>query len=123
MNDEPRERAATLGRSKSKLKRKGSQVLNSLVRKSSSAALKGDAGADEPERRRKTSFVSSLQGGDQEDDPGVGTPFNVRHELHIDSEELSSLPSEWVELLRVRFISLLPLPLFPVTIRCCGLAC
>lgn len=38
----------------------------------------------------------------EREDEAIGLPFNVHHELHVDSDELAVLPREWVETLKVR---------------------
>lgn len=53
-------------------------------------------------------------GVEVEDDAGIGAPYDVKHELHVESDDLACLPAEWVAQLRVRATSC---PLFHHLLR------
>lgn len=97
------------------LKRKGSRIFASL-RKTSANAVTGllpspsvtslTAPPPSPARKGSSTSISSdwtLASPATEDgqDPAIGLPFNVSHNIHIQSDDLSSLPPDWVEALKV----------------------
>jgi hypothetical protein len=61
------------------------------------------------EKESLSDFVLVKDSMYQVKDDGIGMPYNVQHELHVESDDLACLPPEWVAQLRVRLTPYCPL--------------